>query len=408
MTAFPIAKIRSDFPAIGRELRTGKGLIYLDSAATYLKPRPVIETLSKHYLLGSANIHRGVHQLSEEATAQYEETRETIRALIAAESLAEIVFTSGTTDSINLVARGLSETILKRGDEVLITHMEHHSNIVPWQMACERTGAVLRVAPINDAGEVELESFYKMLTPKTRIASFVYVSNSLGTINPVKAMIAAAKEMGAITLIDAAQTIAHMPVNVRELDCDFLAFSGHKVCAPAGVGVLYGRLSQLEKLPPIKGGGDMIKSVTFEKTIYADLPSRQEAGTPAIGEVIALGAALRYIQEIGYGAIAQYEQSLLDYGTRILSSNPKVRIIGTAKHKASVLSFVVDGIHPHDMGTILDQEGIAVRAGHHCTQPVMARFGVPATTRASLAFYNQTAEIDALGKAVEKAIELFS
>lgn len=402
-----IREVRNEFPILSREVR-GKPLVYLDSAATYLKPKSVVEALAQHYLLGASNIHRGVHALSEKATLEYETTRETVRKFINAKSLSEIIFTSGTTDSINLVARALSDGFLKSGDEILVTHMEHHSNFVPWQMAAERVGAKFVVAPINDSGELLLEEFEKRLTPRTRVCAFVHISNSLGTINPVAQMIAMAKKVGALTLIDGAQAVAHFPVNVQELDCDFYAFSAHKMGAPSGVGVLYGKKQALEALPPVKGGGDMIKSVTLEKTTYADLPARLEAGTPAIGATIALAAAIEFINHIGWAFISKQETMLLQYGTELLENIPGIRIIGTAKNKAGVLSFVTDKVHPHDMGTILDTEGVAVRGGHHCTQPVMKRMQIPATTRASLAFYNTREDLDSLAKGIRKAQELFA
>lgn len=402
-----IDKIRAEFPILAESVR-GQPLVYLDNAATYLKSRPVIEAMDAHYLYGAANIHRGVHALSEKATLDYENVRERIKNFINAKSTAEVVFTSGTTDSINLVARALSEGFIKAGDEILVTNMEHHSNFVPWQMAAERIGAKFVVAPINDAGEIILEEFERLITPRTKVCAFVYISNSLGTISPVATMIGMAKKVGALTLVDAAQAVAHLPIDVQALDCDFLAFSAHKMGAPAGVGVLYGKRAVLEKLPPVKGGGDMIKSVTIEKTTYADLPARLEAGTPAIGATIALGAAIEFLEKVGWETIMRQEAMLLKYGTELLSHIPGVKIIGTAAHKSSVLSFVTKDIHPHDMGSILDSVGVAVRAGHHCTQPVMKRFDIPATTRASVAFYNTTADLDALAQGIRKAQELFA
>ena len=413
MTNFPeglldIAAIRNDFPILTRTVRDGKGLIYLDNAATTLKPHAVLDAVYQHYANGASNIHRGVHFLSEEATRQYENARETVRRFINARDTSEVIFTSGTTFAINLVAKSWGEKNLKAGDEVIITHMEHHANIVPWQMLREVTGCILKVAPINDRGELIMDELEALITPRTKLISVVYTSNSLGTINPVRDIIDFAKKHGAKVLLDAAQTVAHEKVDVQNLDCDFLVFSGHKLFATSGVGVLYGKREILEAMPPLMGGGDMIKSVTFEKTTYADLPARLEAGTPAIGGAIGLGAAIDYVEKIGFAAISAQEKDLLTYATNLISDLPSVRIIGTAAKKAAILSFVVEGIHPHDMGTLLDAEGVAVRGGHHCTQPVMSRFKIPATTRASFSFYNTRGDADALVLAVRKAIEVFS
>ena len=403
-----MAAIRNDFPILSRKVRDGKGLIYLDNAATTLKPRAVLDAVYQHYANGASNIHRGVHFLSEEATRQYENARETVRRFIDARDRSEVIFTSGTTSAINLVAKSWGEKNIKAGDEVLITHMEHHANIVPWQMLREVTGCILKVAPINDRGELIMDELEALITPRTKLISVVYTSNSLGTINPVRSIIDFAKKHGAKVLLDAAQTVAHEKVDVQNLDCDFLVFSGHKLFATSGVGVLYGKREILEAMPPLMGGGDMIKSVTFEKTTYAELPARLEAGTPAIGGAIGLGAAIEYVEKIGFAAISAQEKDLLTYATKLISDLPSVRIIGTAAKKAAILSFVVEGVHPHDMGTLLDAEGVAVRGGHHCTQPVMSRFKIPATTRASFSFYNTRGDADALVFAVRKAIEVFS
>ena len=400
--------IRRDFPILDqRRIRGGKPLIYLDNAATTLKPQVVVDTITTHYLLGASNVHRGVHCLSEEATAHYDEAREKVRALINASDTTEIIFTSGTTASINLVARSFG-SLFTSGDEAVISHMEHHSNIVPWQMLAERQGIVLKVAPIDDHGDIILEELERLITPRTRLVSIVAVSNALGTINPIETIIAMAHRQGAKVLLDAAQAIAHLPIDVQSLGCDFLAFSGHKLFGPSGVGVLYGKRALLEKMPPVNGGGDMIRSVTFEKTTYADLPLRHEAGTPHIAGVIGLGAAIDYVTKIGFGAITAREDQLLSYGTQRLSELPGLRLVGTAKRKASILGFTLEGIHPHDIGSLLDEDGVAIRAGHHCAQPVMQRYGVPATARASLSFYNQESDIDALVAAIVKTQRLFA
>lgn len=397
-----------DFPILERTVRDGKKLVYLDNAATTLKPRQVLDAVFEHYSLGASNIHRGVHFLSEEATTAYEASREGVRKFINAREPAEIIFTSGTTAAINLVAKSWGKANIGPGDEIILSQMEHHANIVPWQMLRDETGCVLKIAPIDDRGEIIMDEFERLLTNKTKIVSVVWTSNSLGTINPVHKMIELAKSCGAATLIDAAQTVAHAPVDVQSLDCDFLVFSGHKLFATSGVGVLYGKKSVLEAMAPLMGGGDMIRSVTFEKTTYAGLPARLEAGTPAIGGAIGIGAAIKYISDIGFKKIKEQEQDLLDYATGLLSGIPGLRIIGTAREKTSIISFIVNGVHPHDMGTLLDAEGIAVRAGHHCTQPVMQRFGIPATTRASFSFYNTREDADALAAAIHKAVEVFS
>ncbi len=403
-TEFNIAQIRADFPILEQSVH-GKPLIYLDNAATTQKPRCVIETVERFYRQQNSNVHRGVHYLSELATEVYEEARQTVRRFLNARSGKEIIFTAGTTDSINLVAYSLGNLGLSSDDEILISEMEHHSNIVPWQMLCERSGAKLRVVPINDAGELIFSEFERLLTRKTRLVALVYASNSLGTINPVEKIIARAHEMNVPVLLDAAQAGAHLPLDVQALDCDFLAFSGHKVMGPTGIGVLYGKENWLEKMPPYRGGGDMIKSVTFEKTIYNDLPHKFEAGTPNIAGAAGLAAALNYVSAIGFEPIIAYENELLRKAVRALAEIPGLRFIGTADNKVAVISFVVEGVHPHDVGTILDSEGVAIRTGHHCTQPVMERFNVPATSRASFSFYNTGEEILKLAESLQKVRE---
>jgi len=401
-----IDKVRLDFPLVQRKAR-GKPIIYLDNAATTLKPKSVSERVANYYLLETANIHRGVHFLSEQGTKAYEDVREKVRQFLNIRETAEIIFTSGTTDSINLLAHSYGRAFIKEGDEIIISHMEHHSNIVPWQLLCEEKGCVLKVAPINDAGELEFDEFEKLLGPKTALVSMVYVSNILGTVNPVKKVIEAAHAYDVPVLIDAAQTVSHMPVDVQELDCDFLAFSAHKILGPTGSGVLYGKRKFLDKMPPYRSGGDMISSVSFEKTTFNKLPYKFEAGTPHMAGVIGLGAALDYIQSIGWDFIMNQEEKLLDYATEGLKSIDGLTIIGTAKHKASLISFVLDQIHPHDIGTLVDQEGVAIRTGHHCAQPVMDRFGIPATARASFAFYNNLEDVDRLLVAIEKVKDIF-
>jgi cysteine desulfurase/selenocysteine lyase len=403
---FDLEKIRRDFPILQTKVH-GKNLIYLDNAATTLKPKPVVDAISQYYLYGAANVHRGLHFLSEQATRQYEDTREKVRAFIGAGETAEVIFTSGTTASINLVAQSFGDAFVKAGDEILISHMEHHSNIVPWQMLCERKGAHLKVAPINDEGEISLPELAKLISDKTRLVAVVGISNSLGTINPIAEIAALAKQRDIPVLVDGAQLLAHRKIDVQALGIDFLAFSAHKLYGPTGVGVLYGRRALLEKMAPIAGGGDMIRSVTFEKTLYAPLPYKFEAGTPNIGGVIGLGAALDYLNAVGIDRIAAHEEELLQYGRQQLQKVPGLTLIGTAKNKASILAFTLDDVHPHDMGSLLDQEGVAIRAGHHCTQPVMARYKVPATARASLAFYNTKDDIDRLVAALLKVKELF-
>ena len=405
--AVDVAAIRAQFPALAQRVH-GQPLVYLDSAATTLKPHVVIDRLHRHYASETANIHRGVHFLSEQATIAYELVRERVQRFLGAAAPEEIIFTSGTTDSINLVAQGWATANLARGDEVVITHMEHHSNIVPWQMLAERTGAVLRVAPIDDRGELEWDRFLDLLGPRTRLVAATHVCNSLGTIVPVAELIRAAHKVGARVLLDGAQAAAHLPLDVSALDADFYCCSGHKLFGPTGTGVLYGKRELLEVMPPVRGGGDMIKSVTFAKTTYADLPNKLEAGTPHIAGVIGLGAALEWIEGVGLEAIGRHEERLLEHATAALTAIDGVRLVGTAAHKSAILSFMVGDIHPHDLGTIADQEGVALRTGHHCTQPVMDRFGVPATARASFSVYNNEADVAALVRAIGRAQELFA
>ncbi len=406
-SSFDVWRAREDFPILKEKVH-GKPLVYLDSAATSQKPQAVLDALLRFYLNECSNIHRGVHLLSERATKAYEDTRVKVQRFLNAAESREIVFVRGTTEAINLVANSYGREHVQAGDEVLISAMEHHSNIVPWQILCEEKDAVLRVAPINDDGELLLEEFEKLLGPRTRFVSVAHVSNALGTINPVRRIIELAHRWNVPVLLDGAQAAPHLKVDVQKLDCDFYTFSGHKVFGPTGIGVLYGKAVLLDSMPPYQGGGDMISSVTFEKTIYNTLPYKFEAGTPNIAGTIGLGAAIDYLNRIGLDNIATYEQGLLDYATGAISRIPGVRLIGTAREKAAVLSFVIDGVHPHDAGTILDQQGIAVRTGHHCAQPVMGRFGVPATTRASLAFYNTREEIDALTAGIWKVKEVFA
>jgi cysteine desulfurase / selenocysteine lyase len=403
---FDVAKIRAEFPILTQTVN-GKPLVYLDNAATSHKPQCVIDTINHFYAAHNSNVHRGVHYLSQLATRELEGARDIVKKFLNAASDKEVIFTKGTTDGINLVAQSYGRKFIQAGDEIIISAIEHHANIVPWQMLCEQTGATLRVIPINDDGELLMEEYEKLLTPKTKFVSVNYVSNALGTINPVKRIIELAHAQDVPVLIDGAQSAPHLKVDVRELDCDFYAFSGHKVCGPTGIGILYGKQHLLEQMPPIQGGGDMIKVVTFEKTTYNDLPYKLEAGTPHIEGGIGLGRAIQYLESIGLDNIAAYEHELLEYATELIGGIKGVRIIGTAKEKASVLSFLINDIHPHDIGTILDQEGIAIRAGHHCAQPVMQRFNVPSTARASFAFYNTKEEIDALANAIHKVIEVF-
>ncbi len=403
---FDVRKVREDFPILGATVH-GKPLVYLDNAATTQKPRTVIDAVRAYYESQNSNIHRGVHHLSETATRAYESARVRIQRFFNAADAREIIFTRGTTESINLVAQSFLRPGLQPGDEVLITHLEHHSNIVPWQMLRDEKGLILKVAPINDQGELIFEEFEKLISPRTKLIAVAHVSNALGTILPVKRIVAAARAKGIAVLLDGAQAAPHFSVDVRDLDCDFYAFSGHKIYGPTGIGVLYGKTSRLEAMPPYQGGGDMILSVTFEKTKYNHLPYKFEAGTPHIEGVIGLGAAVDYLQKIGMNAIAAHEDDLLKHGTQVLAAVPGLRIIGTAREKAGVLSFELEGVHPHDIGTILDQEGIAIRTGHHCAQPVMDRFQVPATARASLALYNTKEELDALAAGLRKVAEVF-
>ncbi len=403
---FDVNAIRDDFPILERQVRE-KDLVFLDNAATTLKPKMVVDVVAEHYLMGASNIHRGVHQLSEDATRLYEGARDKTRHFINAARSEEVIFTSGTTASINLIAKSYGKSQLKSGDEVLISYMEHHSNIVPWQMLCDEIGCVLKVVPINDKGELIMEEFEKLLTERTKIVSITYVSNALGTINPVKTITEMAHNKGAIVIVDAAQAVAHIKIDVQALGCDFLAMSAHKLFGPTGVGFLYGRNELLAQMPPLMGGGDMIEMVTFEKTTYAKLPNLHEAGTPHIAGVIGLGAAIDYVCGVGLEKIQAYENELLVYGTECLRSVKGLNLIGTADNKASVISFTLDDVHPHDIGSILDMDGIAVRAGHHCAQPVMQHFGVPATARASLAFYNRKSEFEKLAKSLDKIREMF-
>lgn len=404
---FDLARIRAEFPILRQKVH-GKPLVYLDNAASVQKPQAVIDAVSGCYSRYYANIHRGVHLLSERSTAAYEAARETARAFVNAASAQEIIFTRGTTESINLVASSFGGSRIKAGDEILITGMEHHSNIVPWQLLCERTGASLKVAPFTDAGELILEEYERLLSSgRVKLAAFVHVSNALGTINPIKTLIELAHARGVPTLVDGAQAVAHLPVDVRALECDFYAFSSHKIYGPSGVGVLYGKQALLDAMPPYQGGGDMIRLVTFEKTEYADLPNKFEAGTPNIAGVIGFGAALNWLNDLGLETVAAHEHALLEYATAKLTEIPGLSLMGTARSKAAVAAFTMEGIHPHDIGTILDREGVAIRAGHHCAQPVMQRYGVPATARASFAAYNGRDEVDVLIKALWKVKELF-
>lgn len=405
LTEINIRRIRNEFPTLDVKVH-GKDIVYLDNGATSQKPQMVIDRINKYYEEENSNIHRGVHYLSQHATEQYELARKKVQKFLNAEKEEEIIFTSGTTDAVNLVANSFGKKYLKEGSEVIISTMEHHSNIVPWQMVCELTGATLRVIPINDAGELIMDEFKSMVNEKTAIISVTHVSNTLGTINPVKEIIDFAHEREIPVMLDGAQAVPHMRIDVQDLDADFYAFSAHKMFGPNGVGILYGKEKFLNDIPPYKGGGDMIKSVTFEKTTYNDLPHKFEAGTPNIAGGIGLGAAIDFMESIGIDAIAEYENDLLEYATTLLSSIEGLNIIGTAKDKASVISFLVDGTHPYDLGTLLDQMGIAIRTGHHCTEPLMNRFEIPGTARASFAFYNTTEEIDYLYESLNRAINM--
>ena len=407
MSRLDVGRVRKDFPVLEREVH-GKPLAYLDNAATSQKPRVVIDALIHYYSSYNANIHRGVHSLSEEATVAYEAARDKVRDFIRAPSSEEIVFTRGTTEAINLVAQSYLRPRIREGDEILISQMEHHSNIVPWQLVREQTGAVLKVAPINERGEIELEQFSNLLGPRTRFVALAHVSNALGTINMVQEMVRLARMRGVPVLLDGAQAVPHLPVDVQELGCDFYAFSGHKMYAPTGIGALYGRRELLEEMEPYQGGGEMILSVTFEKTTYNRVPYKFEAGTPNIAGAIGLGTAIDYLLGLDLQAVRAHEDELLEYATKEVSKIPSVRLIGTAASKTGVLSFLLGEIHAHDVGTVLDQEGIAVRTGHHCAQPVMDRFGVTATARASFAVYNTTEEVDRLVEGLHRTLEIFS
>ena len=402
-----IEKIRNDFPILAKKLN-GKSLVYFDNGATTQKPNVVIDAISNYYKDYNSNIHRGVHQLSQLATQKYEDARSLVQQFVNAKQREEIIFTRGTTDSINLVAFSYGRKNLKAGDEVIITAMEHHSNIVPWQMVCEEKGAVLKIAPINIDGDLILEDFYDMLSERTKIVSLIHVSNTLGTINPVREIIHKAHENNAVVLLDAAQSIQHMPIDVIGLDCDFLTFSGHKIYGPTGTGVLFGKKALLDEMDPIQGGGDMIKEVTFSKTTYNELPHKFEAGTPNIVGVIGMAEAINYVNQLGFDFIHQQETLLLEKATSALSSIDRLKIIGNSQQKSSVVSFVIDGIHPFDIGTLLDQLGIAIRTGHHCTQPLMDFYQIPGTARASFAFYNLEKEVDLLYEGLKKSVKMLS
>jgi cysteine desulfurase / selenocysteine lyase len=404
---FDVQQVRRDFPILNQRVH-GKPLVYLDNAATTQKPQAVIDAMVRTYAQENANIHRGVHLLSERATKGYEDAREKVQHFLNAATSRELVFVRGTTEAINLVAQTFGRVNVGKGDEVLITEMEHHSNIVPWQLLCDEKGAILTVLPITDAGELRMDLLDGLLTERTKIVAVVHVSNSLGTINPIKAIVEKAHARGIPVLVDGAQAVAHMPVDVQALGCDFYAMSGHKLFGPTGVGVLYGRLPLLEAMPPYQGGGDMISAVTFKRTTYNVVPNKFEAGTPNIAGAIGLGAAIDYVRSLDFAAMRAYECELLEYGTKALTALQGVRLVGRAASKASILSFVMDDVHPHDIGTILDQEGVAIRTGHHCTQPLMDRLGVPATARASLALYNTKEEIDTLVGALARVREIFA
>lgn len=403
--AFDVEQVRRHFPILNREVK-GKPLVYFDNAATTQKPVEVIDALTSYYQYFNANIHRGIHSLAEEATAAYEATRDTVQQFINAKQREEIIFTRGVTESINLVAYTWARTNLKAGDEIIISGMEHHSNIVPWQLITEMTGAKLKVIPVDDNGELMMDEFHKLLSEKVKLVSVVHASNSLGTINPVKEIIDAAHKVGAIVMLDGAQSTVHLDIDVQELDCDFFAISSHKVYGPTGIGVLYGKRALLEAMPPFMGGGEMIKDVTFEKTTWNELPYKFEAGTPNIADTVALKAAIDFVQRIGKKQIRMHEEQLLQYATEELQNIDGIRLIGTAKQKVSVASFVVEGVHPQDLGILLDNQGVAVRTGHHCTQPLMNRFGIPGTTRASFAMYNTKDEIDVMIAGLHKVIKL--
>ena len=405
--AFDVEKLRRDFPILRQKIH-GKPLVYLDNAATTQKPQAVIDAMVRSYAEDNANIHRGVHLLSERATRAYEDAREKVRRFLHAPDPREIIFVRGTTEAINMVAQTFGRANIGKDDEVLVTEMEHHSNIVPWQMICEEKGAALKVIPITDEGELRMDLLDSLLTDRTRMVAVVHVSNSLGTINPITTIVEKAHARGIPVLVDGAQAVAHMPVDVQALGCDFYAMSGHKLFGPTGIGVLWGRLPLLEKMPPYQGGGDMISAVSFTRTTYNVVPNKFEAGTPNITGSVGLGAAIDYLAGIDIAAMRTYEDELLAYGTQALSALPGIRMVGTASKKASILSFVMEDVHPHDIGTILDQEGVAIRTGHHCTQPLMERMCVPATARASLALYNTKEEIDALVGALARVREIFA
>ena len=401
-----VEAIRAEFPILRHRVR-GKPLVYLDNAATTQKPQAVIDRISRFYAEENSNVHRGVHSLSERATDAYENARRTVARFLGADDAREIVFVRGTTEAINLVAQSYGHSHVRQGDEVLISTMEHHSNIVPWQILCDAVGARLRVVPITDEGELRLDEYERLLSERTRVVAVVHVSNALGTVNPIRQMVELAHARGVPVLVDGAQAVAHMPVDVQSLDCDFYVFSGHKIFGPTGIGVLYAKAALLDAMPPYQGGGDMIRSVTFEHTTYNVIPYKFEAGTPDIAGAIGLAAALEYVSQVGLDEIRQYEHELLAYGTRALTAIPGVRLTGTAPDKAGILAFVLEGVHPHDIGTILDGEGVAIRTGHHCCQPLMERLGVPATARASLALYNTREELDTLTTALARVREVF-
>jgi cysteine desulfurase/selenocysteine lyase len=405
-TGWDVEKVRRDFPVLGREVN-GKPLVYLDNAASAQVPRQVIDRMSRYLAEEHSNVHRGVHYLSQFATSEYEAAREKIRRFIGAKEAAECIFVRGCTEGLNLLAHSFCKTFVKEGDEIILSTMEHHSNIVPWQMAAKAFGAKIRVIPINQKGELELDEFERLLNPRTKIVSIAHVSNALGTINPVEEIIEMAHRMGVAVCLDAAQSLPHFKIDVSKLDVDFIAFSGHKLFGPTGSGILYGKREWLDKMEPFQTGGGMIRTVSFEETTFAPIPEKFEAGTPAIAPAIGLGAAIDYLEEIGFENAESYERELLEYATVRLAEIPQVRIIGNAEKKASVISFEIEGIHPHDIGTILDQQGIAIRAGHHCAQPLMKFYSVPATARASIAFYNTREEIDKLADAIEMVIEVF-
>ncbi|NOK37935.1 cysteine desulfurase [Corallococcus exercitus] len=404
---FDLARVRADFPILRQEVR-GRPLVYLDSAATGQKPQAVLDALTRYYTHDNANVHRGVHILSERATQAFEDARETVRRFIHAKDVREVIFVRGTTEAINLVAATYGRKHVGPGDEVLISAMEHHSNIVPWQMVCDAAGAKLRVIPVDERGALQMDAVDALLTEKTRLLAITHVSNALGSVNPIKELVAKAHAKNIPVLVDGAQSVTHFPVDVQDLGCDFYAFSGHKLFGPTGIGVLYGKLAMLESLPPYQGGGDMILSVTMEKTVYNRVPHRFEAGTPDMAGAVGLAAAIRYLEAVGMENVSQHDQWLLAYATEALAAVPGLKLVGTAPRKTGVLSFTLEDVHPHDVGTILDQEGICIRTGHHCAQPLMQRFGVAATARASLALYNTREDVDALVKGLHKVKEVFA